>query len=80
MRKLRVTASMRKSLSDARGANGSARRGGVMVIPRMKSVEEWEALALASQEKLIADARDSAGVIERPPSLEDVSHRYKVTR
>lgn len=80
MRKLRVTASMRKRLADVRDAKGNARRGGVMVIPRMKSVDEWEAQALTSQHKLIADARDSLPQVERPPSLEDVTHRYKVSR
>lgn len=53
---------MRKRLADARGASRSARRGGVMVVPAILPVDVWEAQALASQEKLVADARDSIAV------------------
>jgi hypothetical protein len=82
MRKLRVTASMRKRVASMRDSvSGSARRGGIMVIPRIAaSVDVWEAQALASQEKLVADARDSIPAVQHPPALEDVTHRHKVTR
>ena len=43
-----------------------------------RSVEDWENAALASQAKLIADARDSIAVtVDTSPDPMDVSHRYK---
>lgn len=33
-------------------------RGGVMLIPAVASVEQWEQAAISSQEKLISDARN----------------------
>ena len=82
MRRLRVNATMRAQLTDLREAKTSRRRGGVMTIPKMLSVAEWEAQAMASQEALIAAARDDPNArvaIEVPEArdITDVTDRYR---
>jgi hypothetical protein len=68
MARLRVTASQKRHLADARVATGMARRGGVMIVPGIASIEDWEREAMASQAKLIAEARDDPRyAIEEPP-------------
>ena len=54
MRRLRVTASMKRQLADLRDAKGNPRRGGVMHLPRILSCDEWETLASLHQDALIA--------------------------
>jgi hypothetical protein len=54
MRRLRVSASMRRQLADLRDAKGNPRRGGVMHVPRILSCDEWETLARVQQDALIA--------------------------
>jgi hypothetical protein len=54
MRRLRVTATMKKQLADAK--SGKA-RGGVFLIPRKKSLDEWEKEAIPAQQLLLASVR-----------------------
>jgi len=54
----RVTAAQRKHLLDVRTGNHHKRLGGVMVVPGIKSIEEWEAEAVPQQTRLLAEARD----------------------
>ena len=58
MRRLNVTLAMRRQLDELHDAKTNKRRGGVMVVPRMLSIEEWETAALAAQTALIEEARD----------------------
>lgn len=54
MRKLRVTASMKKQLADLRDRRtGGLLRGGVMHVPRILSCDEWETLASVQQDALM---------------------------
>lgn len=85
MRKLRVTASMKRELADLRDSKGNVRRGGVMHAPKMLSFDEWEALASVQQDKLIAASEEDRA--ERDPKpvvvgrdVEDVTHHYRVSR
>lgn len=51
-----------------------------MIVPAILPPDVWEARAIASQAKLIADARDSIPVESESAPLQigdDVSHRYK---
>lgn len=84
MRRFRVTASMRKQLADVRAMKHSARRGGVMRVPAILGVNEWEAIAAVQQDKLIAasweDREDRAKVHPEPvmgADPADVTDRYK---
>lgn len=82
MRRLRVSATMRKQLVDLRDERGKARRGGVMRVPAIMGVDEWEAIAAVSQDALIAaSAEDRTLPTERPvvtgKDPADVSDRYK---
>ncbi len=54
MRKLRVSASMKKQLAGMRDARGNPRKGGVMRVPRILSCDEFEAIAAPMQDALIA--------------------------
>lgn len=40
-----------------KGKGGKAGRGGVMVVPGIADIDEWEKAASESQDKLVADAR-----------------------
>ncbi|MGB7739328.1 MAG: hypothetical protein WBM03_09455 [Steroidobacteraceae bacterium] len=65
MRKLRVTASMKKQLHGLRDTRtGGLRRGGVMHLARILSGDEWEALATVQQDALIAAAYEDRAVRE----------------
>ena len=85
MRRPRVTASMRTELSDLRSARSNSRRGGVMRVPRIMGVDEWEAVACVSQDKLIEDSYEDRAdrATRRPepvvagPDPADVTDRYK---
>lgn len=80
MRKLRVTATMKRQLADARDPKGSARKGGVMHVPRILSCDDWEALASIQQDALIAAsyedrARPEPVVIQSPvPTNNNADH------
>lgn len=64
MRKLRVSASMKKQLQGLRDARtGALQRGGVMHVPRILSCDEWEAQASVQQEALLAASSEDR---ERP--------------
>ena len=87
MARLRVTAGQKKQLADARGAQGIARRGGVMVIPRMADPDEWEREATEAQARLIAEARDDPRFIAPEPAPvmtapqeREYQHQYKASR
>lgn len=54
MRKVRVTASMKKEFAGLRDSKGNLRRGGVLRVPRILPCDEWEALASVQQDALIA--------------------------
>ena len=85
MRRLRVTASMKRQLADLHATTGNPHRGGVMVLPRILQLDEWEVLASVQQDALIAASYEDRaersrlhpepGVIGLDPA--DVSHRYK---
>jgi hypothetical protein len=49
---------MRKQLADLRSARSNSRRGGVMRVPAILGVDEWEALASVQQDKLIEDSHE----------------------
>lgn len=42
---------------ERKGKDAGAHRGGVMEVPCIASLDEWEQAASASQDKLVADAR-----------------------
>lgn len=85
MRKLRVTATMRRQLADLRGERGQVRKGGVMLVPPILPPDEWEAIAAPMQDKLIQDSYEDraqrAKLNPEPPIIgpdpADVSHRYR---
>ena len=54
MRRLRVSAAMKKQYHDVR--SGKARMG-VFVIPRMMPLDEWEKVAIPHQQRLMELAR-----------------------
>lgn len=56
-----------------------AERGGYLLVPPILSVDEWEALALDSQEKLASDTSDWLGPppVVNAPDPADVSDLYK---
>ena len=45
MARLRVTATMKRQLADLRDARGNLHKGGVMHVPRILQLDEWEVLA-----------------------------------
>jgi predicted nuclease of restriction endonuclease-like RecB superfamily len=47
---------MKRQLSDLRSAQSNSRRGGVMRVPAIMSVDAWEALASVQQDQLITDS------------------------
>lgn len=80
MRRLRVTSSMQKQLVDLR--TRSTRMGGVMSVPRILGVDEWEAVASAQQDALIAASWEDRNDRSKPqlavgPDPANVSHRYR---
>lgn len=85
MRRLRVPASIRKQLADLRDPQGKA-RAGIMIVPQMLSIEEWQTQAVPHQQRLIAEARSDMHGWSGPvvndnhsaaPSLDDVTDRYQ---
>lgn len=54
MRRLRVTQAMWRMVRDKRG---HLRRGGVLKVPPILTVDEWEHLAAQQQDKLLAECR-----------------------
>jgi len=80
MRKLRVTATMKRQLADLRDPKGNARKGGVMRLPRILSCNDWEALASVQQDALIAAsyedrAKSEPVVIQSPvPTNNNADH------
>jgi len=61
MARLRVTATMKRQLADLRDSKANARKGGVMRVPKILSLAEWEAIAAPIQDKLIeASSEDRA--------------------
>lgn len=67
MRKVRVTASMKKEFAGLRDSRGNLRRGGVMLVPRILSCDEWEAIAAPMQDKLIQDSYEDTVVKHTDP-------------
>lgn len=60
MKRVRVTATMRKQAANMRNTRGQ-RLGGVLIVPRPVSIEEWEAQAGLQQDALLAGmAADAA--------------------
>ena len=56
---------MRKKLQAFRDTRtGGLRRGGVMLVPRILSCDEWEALATVQQDALIAASYEDRTVRE----------------
>jgi hypothetical protein len=53
-----VTATMLKQLRELREAKSNKRRGGVMVVPAVMGLDEWEAQAARYQDLLIASATE----------------------
>lgn len=76
---------MKRQLADLRDARGNLRKGGVMRLPRILPHDEWEALASAQQDALIAasyeDRTERSKLHPEPdvlgPDPAEVSHRYK---
>jgi len=82
MRRLRVTASMKRHLANLRDLEDNPRRGGVMHLPRILLCDEWESLASAQQDALIAasyEDRDQQTNLQLAigPEPSDGSHLYK---
>lgn len=79
MRRPRVTAAMRKSLADLRSAQINPRRGGIMKVPRIMDVDEWEAIAAVSQDALIQasyeDRADRVAVVPHTESKDEAAFR-----
>lgn len=55
--KLAVLLGMEFEAKNPKNPDPSMNRGGVMLVPYVETVEEWEQLAIASQTKLKADVR-----------------------
>lgn len=67
MRKLHVTASMKKLLAGARDTRtGRLRCGGVMQVPRILSCDQWEVLASVQQDALLAASNEDRARPEQP--------------
>jgi hypothetical protein len=67
MRRLRVTASMQRQLASLRDERtGTSRLGGVMKLPRILPMEEWERLASAQQDFLIAASAEDRAKPKEP--------------
>jgi hypothetical protein len=81
MRRLRVTASLKKELANLRDERGNKRRGGVMRIPKILPHDEWEAVAVVQQAQLIAASYEDRSLPAKPvvtgPDPSNVSHRYR---
>jgi hypothetical protein len=67
MRKPRVTAQMDRTKRDLRDPHGKKRMPGVMVVPVMLSVDDWEATASVQQDKLREETAADAALY--PPPL-----------
>jgi hypothetical protein len=78
MRRVHITQFLRKQMESLRDVRENVCRGGVMVIPRMKSVAEFDAIAPAMQAQLAADVRNEPVTAPiQPLPIDDVSHRYR---
>lgn len=79
MRRPRVTAAHKKQLAELRSARSNSRRGGVMRVPRIMGVDEWEALASVSQDALVEasheDREDRGDVIPHTESKDEAAFR-----
>ena len=85
MRRPGVTATMRRQLVDLRARRTTGRMGGVMRVPAIMGVDEWEAVASFQQDQLIADSHEDRAdraklqpepvVTGKDPA--DVTDRYK---
>ena len=83
MRRLRITATMKKRLAQEHDAKGNKRRGGIMLVPRMLTPDEWEQLAVPMQQRLTADVREFVDGPQAqepaPPPLDAAQeHAYRV--
>jgi hypothetical protein len=65
MRILRITEARWKQLTQAQG---TSMRGGVMVIPKIMTPDEFDAIAPDMQQRLIQEAREIAPA---PPAVDD---------
>jgi hypothetical protein len=66
MARLRITATMKRQLADLRDPKGKARKGGVMHVPKILSLDEWEAVASVQQDALIAASYEDRATPEQP--------------
>ncbi|MEI2790462.1 MAG: hypothetical protein V9E93_16515 [Steroidobacteraceae bacterium] len=66
MARLRVTATMKRQLADLRDPKGKARKRGVMCVPKLLGLDEWEAVARVQQDALIAASYEDRAKPEQP--------------
>lgn len=65
--RLRVTATMLKQLREMREAKSNRRRGGVMLVPAIMGLDEWQEIASKYQDWLIASATEDRRKNTDPP-------------